>query len=232
MNGVSLRSVRDMTPDEPTSESDSALEPAFHSRGGHWLARGLKRLIDVFGSALGLAILAPFLFSIFIAIRIESPGKAIFRQRRSGYLGKTFNIYKFRTMRVTEDGPNIVQATRDDQRITGLGRVMRRTSIDELPQLINVLIGDMSLVGPRPHALAHDEYYGAVIQNYDERFVVRPGITGLAQVSGLRGPTEEISMMAARVEKDLEYIRTWSLVLDLKILFQTLAIFAFQPEAH
>ena len=195
-------------------------------------AARLKRALDLIGSGVGLVLLAPAFLFLILAIRLESPGPAIFRQRRSGYLGATFCIYKFRTMRVVEDGPDIVQASRDDRRITRIGRIMRRTSLDELPQLYNVFWGEMSLIGPRPHALAHDEYYGSIIPLYDARFKVRPGITGLAQVSGLRGPTEEISKMAARVDKDLEYIRDWSLGLDLKILFRTLVIFAFQPAAY
>lgn len=216
----------------PDSASPAAIDQAFDAAARKMVAAKVKRAIDIVGAGIGLVTLAPFLLFLMAAIRIESPGNAIFRQRRSGYLGATFNIYKFRTMRVVEDGPTIVQAKRGDERITGLGRMMRRTSLDELPQLINVLLGEMSLIGPRPHALAHDEYYGAVIADYDARFKVRPGITGLAQVSGLRGPTEEISAMAARVEKDLEYIRSWTLVLDFKILFKTLAIFAFHDAAH
>lgn len=232
MSGVSLGTPGEAVCEASATHPPIVLDPLIQEQGSRVASMRLKRLIDLVGSSLGLLVLAPFFLLIFLAIRLESPGNAIFRQRRSGYLGKTFNIYKFRTMRVTEDGPQIVQATRHDERVTGLGRILRRTSIDELPQLLNVFLGDMSLIGPRPHALAHDEYYGSVIPDYDARFAVRPGITGLAQVSGLRGPTEEIGMMAARVEKDLEYIRTWSLVLDLKILFQTLTIFAFQPEAH
>ena len=193
---------------------------------------GLKRLIDILGAAGGLIVLAPLFLVLAAAIKIETPGSAIFRQRRGGYLGAVFDICKFRTMTVTEDGPTIVQATLDDSRVTRLGRVLRRTSLDELPQLINVLKGEMSLVGPRPHALAHDGYYAAAIPDYGARFKVRPGITGLAQVSGLRGRTEEICVMAARVDKDLEYIRTLSLLGDLKILGKTLAMFAFDHAAH
>ena len=214
------------------ASSPIVIDHLFDAAARKMVAARLKRAIDLVGSGVGLILLAPFFLLLIMAIRLESPGPAIFKQRRSGYLGATFFIYKFRTMRVVEDGPDLVQASRDDARITQLGRMMRRTSLDELAQLVNVFLGEMSLIGPRPHALAHDEYYGSMIPLYDARFKVRPGITGLAQVSGLRGPTEEISMMAARVEKDLEYIRDWSLGLDLRILLRTLVIFALQPAAY
>jgi putative colanic acid biosynthesis UDP-glucose lipid carrier transferase len=191
-----------------------------------------KRPMDVVGSVLGLVILSPILVLIALFIRMGSAGSPIFGQRRTGEGGRTFVIYKFRTMRVLEDGPTIVQAARDDDRITGFGRFLRRTSLDELPQLINILKGDMSLVGPRPHAVAHDEYYGLAIPGYNERFLTRPGLTGLAQVSGFRGRTEELRDMAARVDKDLEYIRTWSIGLDMRILLKTILIFAFHPAAY
>jgi len=192
----------------------------------------VKRPMDVVGSVLGLVVLSPILVLIALFIRMGSAGSPIFGQRRTGEGGRTFVIYKFRTMRVLEDGPTIVQAARDDDRITGFGRFLRRTSLDELPQLINILKGDMSLVGPRPHAVAHDEYYGLAIPGYNERFLTRPGLTGLAQVSGFRGRTEELRDMAARVDKDLEYIRTWSIGLDMRILLKTILIFAFHPAAY
>ena len=230
MSDQLLSTQRSMT--HVSSPPPVVLDHAFDAGARKMMAARLKRAIDILGSAGGLIALAPFLLLLSAAIRLESPGASVFRQRRSGYLGATFSIYKFRTMRVVEDGANIVQATRDDERVTPLGRIMRRTSLDELPQLLNVLKGEMSLIGPRPHALAHDEYYASVIPYYDARFKVRPGITGLAQVSGLRGPTEEIATMAARVDKDLEYIRDWSLVLDLRILFKTLVIFTFHPAGY
>lgn len=192
----------------------------------------LKRLLDVVGAVFGIVLLSPFLALVCVIIVLESPGNPVFMQRRSGYRGAPFVIYKFRSMSVREDGQNIVQAVRDDARITNFGRLMRRTSIDELPQLLNVLFGHMSLVGPRPHALAHDEYYGAVVPGYAARFHAKPGITGLAQVSGLRGQTHTIDDMAARVEKDLEYIRCWSIVSDIKILLLTVFTFLFQPAAY
>lgn len=201
--------------------------------GAARLARSnLKRLLDIFGAIVGLLILSPLLLLVAVLIMIESPGSPIFRQRRSGYRGAPFVIYKFRTMRVVEDGPNVVQARRADHRITIIGALLRRTSVDELPQLVNVLKGEMSLVGPRPHAIVHDEYYGGLIGDYDGRFKTKPGLTGLAQVSGLRGPTPDVATMAARIEKDLDYIRDWSILLDLRILFQTGLIFAFHPAAY
>jgi putative colanic acid biosynthesis UDP-glucose lipid carrier transferase len=192
----------------------------------------LKRMIDVLGAGFGLLILSPLLLLVSLLIVLESRGWPVFCQRRTGYAGRSFVIYKFRSMRVCEDGPNIVQAVRDDDRITPVGRIIRRTSIDELPQLLNVLKGEMSLVGPRPHALAHDVYYGEQISRYDRRFMAKPGLTGLAQVCGLRGRTEDIADMAARIDKDLEYIEHWSVVLDIKILMRTVLIFAFHPAAY
>ena len=194
-------------------------------------ASGLKRLIDVLGAGFGLVFLAPFLLLVALTIRLESPGPALFRQRRTGRGGVPFVIYKFRTMRCLEDGPHITQASRGDRRTTRLGALLRRSSIDELPQLINVLKGDMSLVGPRPHALAHDQLYAAAIDNYEARFLARPGISGLAQVSGLRGATPSVECMAARVALDLEYIQRWSIILDVRILVQTLLMGPFDPAA-
>jgi putative colanic acid biosynthesis UDP-glucose lipid carrier transferase len=207
---------------------DAALEA-----GARRLERaGLKRALDFVGALAGLVVLSPFLLLVGLIIVAESRGNPLFKQRRSGYRGAPFVIYKFRSMTVREDGHRIVQAVKDDVRITRFGRLMRRTSIDELPQLLNVLYGDMSLVGPRPHALAHDEYYGAVVPGYAARFHAKPGITGLAQVSGLRGQTETIEEMAARVEKDLQYIREWSLFSDIRILILTVLTFLFHPAAY
>ncbi len=201
--------------------------------GAQRLSRApLKRILDFLGALVGIVLLSPFLILVALIIVIESPGSPLFQQRRSGYRGAPFVIYKFRSMTVREDGASIVQAVRDDVRITRFGRLMRRTSIDELPQLLNVLNGDMSLVGPRPHALAHDEYYGALIPGYAARFHAKPGITGLAQVSGLRGQTETIDDMARRIAKDLDYIRSWTIVSDIKILFRTVLTFLFQPTAY
>jgi putative colanic acid biosynthesis UDP-glucose lipid carrier transferase len=192
----------------------------------------LKRVIDFVGSAVGLVFLAPFFLLVAIIIRVETPGPILFRQVRSGLNGAAFTIYKFRSMRVVEDGSTIVQASRDDCRTTRFGVFLRRSSIDELPNLINVLRGEMSLVGPRPHALAHDQYYRVLIPSYSARYMTRPGITGLAQVEGLRGRTKDVNLMAARVERDIEYIRRWSFGLDVMILFRTLLVGAFHPAAY
>lgn len=191
-----------------------------------------KRLIDVFGSLTGLIFLLPLFVLVATLICLESRGSPIFRQRRTGYNGVPFVIYKFRTMSVAEDGAVVVQAVRGDSRVTQLGSFLRRSSIDELPQLLNVLKGEMSLVGPRPHAIAHDEYYGEAITGYTSRFGAKPGLTGLAQVSGLRGATEDMSLMAARVARDVEYIRHWSVWLDLRILVRTLWMGPFDPSAY
>ena len=161
------------------------------------------------------------MLAIAILVRLRSPGPVIFRQRRYGLNGEEIIVYKFRTMTVTEDGPTIVQATKEDPRTTRVGRFLRRYSLDELPQLINVLQGRMSLVGPRPHAVAHNELYRKLIKGYMVRHKVKPGITGLAQVNGLRGETRALEQMEARVRYDLEYLRNWSLELDLEILAKT-----------
>lgn len=192
----------------------------------------VKRLIDIFGSLVGLVFLLPLFLLVATLICIESRGNPIFRQRRTGYKGVAFVIYKFRTMSVVEDGEEVVQAVRGDVRVTQLGSFLRRSSIDELPQLLNVLKGEMSLVGPRPHAIAHDDYYSQAIAGYSSRFNARPGITGLAQVSGLRGGTEDIALMAARVTRDVEYIERWSLLLDFQILLRTLWVGPFDPSAY
>ncbi len=180
-----------------------------------------KRTLDVVIAAFALAALVPLMLMVAAAIRLGSRGPAIFRQRRKGFNGKEYVIYKFRTMTVMEDGPSIVQASRSDSRVTRIGRLLRQTSIDELPQLFNVLRGEMSLVGPRPHALAHDDEYGSAIANYAFRHHVKPGITGWAQVHGLRGGTPELEQMAKRIELDLWYINNWTFALDLRILLRT-----------
>jgi undecaprenyl-phosphate galactose phosphotransferase/putative colanic acid biosynthesis UDP-glucose lipid carrier transferase len=183
--------------------------------------RVCKGAFDFSVAALTLACLMPLMAFLALAIRIESPGPAIFRQRRNGFNGTEFIIYKFRTMTVMEDGATLAQARRSDARVTRIGRILRVTSIDELPQLYNVLRGDMSLVGPRPHALAHDREYGRMIANYAYRNHVKPGITGWAQVNGFRGGTPHLDQMAKRIELDLWYINNWALALDLQILLRT-----------
>jgi undecaprenyl-phosphate galactose phosphotransferase/putative colanic acid biosynthesis UDP-glucose lipid carrier transferase len=183
--------------------------------------RFAKGVVDLLISGFALIALMPMMLVIACAIRLESPGPAIFRQRRKGFNGREFVIYKFRTMMVMEDSHTIVQARKMDRRVTRLGRILRQSSIDELPQLFNVLLGNMSLVGPRPHALAHDNDYGQTISKYAFRHHVKPGITGWAQVNGFRGETPRLEQMAKRIELDLWYINNWSLSLDFQILFRT-----------
>jgi Undecaprenyl-phosphate glucose phosphotransferase len=183
--------------------------------------RTAKRTLDILVAAFALAALLPLMVLVAAAIRLGSHGPAIFRQRRKGFNGKEYVIYKFRTMTVMEDGPAIVQARKSDARVTRIGRVLRQTSIDELPQLYNVLRGEMSMVGPRPHALAHDDEYSEVISNYAFRHHMKPGITGWAQVHGFRGATPKLEQMAKRIELDLWYINNWTFALDLQILLRT-----------
>ncbi len=181
-----------------------------------------KRVVDLILGGAILISLIPLIAVVSLLIKISSPGPVIFRQRRKGFNGREFTIYKFRTMTVLEDGAVIRQAQRGDTRITRLGRILRATSIDELPQLINVLLGQMSLVGPRPHAVAHDDGYGRLIANYAFRQHVKPGLTGWAQVNGLRGETSHLEQMEQRVFLDLWYIKNWSFWLDLRIIALTL----------
>ena len=181
----------------------------------------LKRGSDIVLSLLILILISPLLLVIAIAVKLTSSGPVIFKQRRYGLAGDEIIVYKFRTMTVTEDGDTIKQAGKDDRRVTPLGALMRRLSFDELPQFINVLQGRMSIVGPRPHAVAHNETYRKLIMGYMQRHKVKPGITGWAQVNGLRGETETLDKMKARVEYDLDYLRSWSLRLDLFIIVKT-----------
>ncbi len=182
-----------------------------------------KRLTDIGLSLLILLLLLPLLAVVAVLVKFSSPGPIIFKQRRYGLDGREIGVYKFRTMRVTEDGSQIRQASRTDSRITRIGGILRRTSLDELPQLINVLQGRMSLVGPRPHAVAHNEEYRKLIKGYMVRHKVLPGITGLAQVNGCRGETAELKDMEARVNFDLDYLRHWTPMLDIKIILLTVA---------
>ena len=178
----------------------------------------VKRVFDLILASLALVMLSPLLLITSLAIKLDSPGPIIFRQRRRGFNGREFAIYKFRTMKVLEDGPTIRQAQRHDDRVTSLGRLLRASSIDELPQLFNVLAGEMSLVGPRPHAVAHDDEYYSSIDSYALRHHVKPGITGWAQIHGFRGPTSDVELMKRRVQLDLWYIDNWSVWLDLRIM--------------
>jgi Undecaprenyl-phosphate glucose phosphotransferase len=183
--------------------------------------RVVKRNLDIAIAALGLLVLSPLLALIALAVKLDSNGPVLFRQRRRGFNGKEFVIKKFRTMSVLEDGASILQAKKHDPRVTRIGRLLRRTSIDELPQLFNVINGNMSLIGPRPHALAHDDEYGQMIANYAFRHHVKPGMSGWAQVNGCRGETPTVYHMAKRIEFDLWYINNWSVGLDLRILLRT-----------
>jgi Undecaprenyl-phosphate glucose phosphotransferase len=192
----------------------------------------LKRASDVVLALLILAAIAPLFAAIALAVKLGSPGPVIFRQRRYGLDGEEIIVYKFRSMRVTEDGAVIRQATRADERITPLGAFLRRTSLDELPQFINVLQGRMSIVGPRPHAVAHNELYRKLIMGYMQRHKVKPGITGWAQVNGLRGETATLERMRARIEHDLDYLRNWSLRLDLYIIGKTISVVLRGENAH
>ncbi len=181
----------------------------------------IKQLEDFFLGSLFLAIALVPMIVIGMAVKLTSPGPAIFKQRRYGLNGEVVDVWKFRTMSVCEDGVDVLQAKKSDPRITTLGKFLRKTSLDEFPQLINVLQGRMSLVGPRPHAVIHNEEYRKLIHGYMLRHKVKPGITGWAQVNGWRGETNTLDKMERRIEYDLEYIRNWSLWLDLKIIWLT-----------
>jgi putative colanic acid biosynthesis UDP-glucose lipid carrier transferase len=196
-------------------------ETPFHGYRGM-----IKRLMDVTLASLGVVVLMPLLLGIGWAVKRSSPGPVLFRQRRYGLDGREILVYKFRTMTVCEDGAHVTQAQREDRRVTPIGKHLRRWSLDELPQLLNVIQGTMSLVGPRPHAVAHNEEYRTLIKRYMVRHKVLPGITGLAQVRGCRGETARVEEMERRVMFDLEYMRNWSPLLDVQILVATvIAVF-------
>lgn len=184
----------------------------------------IKRGSDIVLSLLILTLISPILLSIALAVKFTSPGPVIFKQRRYGLNGEEIIVYKFRSMTVCEDSGTIQQAQKNDKRLTRIGGFLRKSSLDELPQFINVLQGRMSIVGPRPHAVAHNELYRKLIKGYMVRHKVKPGITGWAQVNGLRGETETLDKMQARIDLDLDYLRHWSLTLDLKIIFMTVAV--------
>jgi putative colanic acid biosysnthesis UDP-glucose lipid carrier transferase len=192
----------------------------------------LKRGIDILLSLLALVCLSPIMLSIALAVKVSSAGPILFKQRRYGLNGQEILVYKFRSMKVMEDGDKVQQATKNDIRITPLGAFLRKTSLDELPQFINVLQGRMSLVGPRPHAVAHNEMYRKLISGYMLRHKVKPGITGWAQINGFRGETDTLEKMQQRVNYDLEYLRNWSLSLDLQILIKTAFVFLRDQNAY
>jgi putative colanic acid biosynthesis UDP-glucose lipid carrier transferase len=208
------------------------LSPELHGPLPRVAVDPCKRALDVVASALLLLLFAPLLLLAALLVKLESPGPALFRQTRGGLGGARFQILKLRTMHCREDGPELTQAQRGDNRITRIGRLLRASSIDELPQLLNVLRGDMSLVGPRPHAAAHDEYYGVRIPDYYARYQARPGLTGWAQVKGLRGGTETVEAMRRRVEADIEYIQTWSILKDAQIVLLTIPSLLIAENAY
>jgi putative colanic acid biosynthesis UDP-glucose lipid carrier transferase len=192
----------------------------------------VKRISDVVLASLILLMISPVLLALAIGVKLSSPGPVIFKQRRNGLDGGEIVVYKFRSMRTMDNGAVVRQATKDDPRITPFGALIRRTSLDELPQFFNVLQGRMSIVGPRPHAVAHNEEYRQLIKAYMVRHKVKPGITGWAQVNGLRGETEVVEKMKQRVEYDLEYLRNWSLALDLRIIARTARVMLFDRNAY
>ncbi|MEZ5971649.1 MAG: sugar transferase [Hyphomonadaceae bacterium] len=225
-----------ITPPAPPAIADPALRvevvrkvetaPAAEQRPvGGWS----KRAFDICASASALVVLAPLLAATAIAVKMDSPGDSIFRQERGGLGGKTFRIWKFRTMSVMENR-GVVQAIHHDARITRLGSFLRRSSWDELPQLFNVLMGDMSIIGPRPHALEHDIYFQKVDPTYPERFTARPGVTGLAQVNGCRGPTETDAKIQARTKYDVEYVRNWNWWREVEIIAATVALLFWKKD--
>jgi putative colanic acid biosysnthesis UDP-glucose lipid carrier transferase len=205
----------------------SVFETPFYGVDG-----ALKRAFDVAAAIAGILVLLPVFITCGLMVKWSSPGPVFFRQIRYGLDGKQIWVWKFRTMTTQDNGPSVDQATKNDPRITKLGAILRRTSLDELPQLFNVVEGDMSLVGPRPHASAHNEHYRKLIRGYMLRHKVKPGITGLAQVNGFRGETETIEKMQKRIELDHKYIQHWSIWLDIRILLKTLAVVYKQENAY
>ena len=192
----------------------------------------VKRSLDVYVALFALILLAPLFALVALAILIDDGGPVLFRQRRTGLHGNIFTVLKFRSMRVAEDAGEVRQACKSDSRVTRVGAIIRALSIDELPQLYNVLRGDMSLVGPRPHALRHDETWGRAVPAYQQRFRTRPGLTGYAQVCGYRGEIREITDIARRTEADNYYIDNWSMKLELQIVLRTLPLLFNDPNAY
>ena len=192
----------------------------------------VKRISDMVIASIILVLISPILLAVAIGVKLSSPGPVIFRQKRNGLDGNEITVYKFRSMTTQDNGPVVKQATKGDARITPFGAFIRRTSLDELPQFLNVLQGRMSIVGPRPHAVAHNEMYRELIKAYMVRHKVKPGITGWAQVNGFRGETDTVDKMQARVEYDLEYLRNWSLSLDVQIIIRTVRMMFFDRNAY
>lgn len=217
-------------------ELPDALRATDHLRRRHGANGRRKRALDVALAALALAVFAPLLLLIAAAIRAEEPGGVLFRQQRTGLNGVRFTILKFRTMRLSHEarpeGSEVQQACRGDARVTRVGRVLRKLSLDELPQLLNVVRGEMSLVGPRPHALSHDAAWAGRAPGYAGRFRARPGLTGLAQVRGLRGEIHDDEDLRRRIAADNEYVETWTFAGDLKLLLITVPRVLFDPRAY
>jgi putative colanic acid biosynthesis UDP-glucose lipid carrier transferase len=205
----------------PSRRFGNAVGVEFHRAPLSLTEQFLKRLLDILCSAGAIIALLPMFAIVALAIKLDSPGPVLFMQTRHGFNSKRFKILKFRTMTVLEDGETIRQAVRGDSRLTRIGAWLRRTSIDEIPQFFNVLLGDMSVVGPRPHAVAHDNYYADLISRYAFRHHVKPGITGWAQINGCRGSTPTVHSMKQRVDLDIWYIDNWSLLKDLYIILRT-----------
>ena len=192
----------------------------------------LKEISDILIASCILVLVFPVLIILAIGVKLSSPGPILFKQRRYGLDGHEILVYKFRSMTVTEDGAKVVQATKNDQRVTAFGKIIRKTSLDELPQFINVLQGRMSIVGPRPHAISHNELYRKLIKGYMVRHKVKPGITGWAQVNGFRGETETVESMQQRIDYDIEYLKKWTLGLDIKIILKTVILIFKDTKAY
>ncbi|MCF6199021.1 MAG: undecaprenyl-phosphate glucose phosphotransferase [Hyphomicrobiaceae bacterium] len=227
----------------PENMPFSSLKPEISYIGNHTLFdvgkkpisewQGIaKAILDQTLGLILLVLLSPLMALIALAIRLDSPGPILFFQKRHGYNHRTINVCKFRTMTVQENDNNVRQATKDDDRVTRVGKFLRRTSLDELPQLFNVINAEMSLVGPRPHALVHNNYYSALLEKYPGRHKVKPGMTGLAQIRGLRGETDTLEKMRERADVDIEYIENWSFAMDIKILFKTPLALLHQKNAY
>lgn len=205
----------------PTQRFGSVVAVEMHRAPMSLVERGAKRALDVAIASTALFLISPLLILTACAVRLDSPGPVLFRQTRNGFNNRPFRILKFRSMRVMEDGAVVRQASRQDSRVTAVGRLIRRLSIDELPQLWNVLRGEMSIVGPRPHALAHDTHYEKLIGDYPYRQHVKPGLTGWAQINGSRGETPTTDSMAERVRLDIWYVENWSIWLDIRVIART-----------
>lgn len=192
----------------------------------------VKRSVDFSLAFCALLFLAPALLLIALLIKLDSKGSVFFRQRRAGLNNEVFHIYKFRSMTVAEDGEKVTQAKANDQRVTRIGKILRRTSVDEIPQLLNILKGDMSFVGPRPHALAHDKEFTALLPVYPVRFAAKPGLTGLAQVRGFRGEITTFDDLEKRISADIEYIEKWSILMDVGIILGTVPVLFGHKNAY